>query len=147
MKKLILLSLLFCGCSTNAWYQSGKSLDDSIKDCEECRYDVMKHNNPYSTPQTQMGYFVGNDTELLMQCMKLKGYTWTNVTDAVKNNQLQVRQDGFNPWYNVAGTNQTYLEPTEESYTQVDSNRKLKGYIGATDPKTGKPITVPVYEE
>ena len=94
---------LLAGCSTNAWYQGGKTLSDADYDCQQCKYEVMKHNNPYAQPQTSMGYMVGADTEMLIQCMRLKGYGWTNVTEAVKNGYVRVNTNSFDPWYSVAG--------------------------------------------
>jgi len=100
---LTVILLITAGCSTNAWYQGGKTLAEAAKDCGECKYDVMKFNNPYARPQSSMGYFVGQDTEMLMQCMKMRGYVWTNVTEAVKNGYLRIHTDSFDPWYSVAG--------------------------------------------
>jgi len=95
--------LITAGCSKNAWYQGGKTLSEADYDCQQCKYEVMKYNNPYARPQTSMGYMVGTDTEMLMQCMRLKGYGWVNVTDYVKNGSLRVKGNGFDPWYTVAG--------------------------------------------
>ncbi len=105
VKHCLILSFLvvFAGCKTTAWYQPGKTLTEAAKDCEECKYEVMKFSNPYSKPQTEIGYFVGQDTELLMQCMKIKGYIWADVTNEVKSGSLRLRSDPFNGWYSVAG--------------------------------------------
>lgn len=100
---VILLFIVSSGCRTTAWYQEGKSFIEASKDCEECKYEVMKYNNINSRYQTMTGFFVGSDTELFMQCMKLRGYIWADVTDGVKNGWLKIREDVYDPWRTVAG--------------------------------------------
>ena len=100
---LLCAAVLLAGCNTTAWYQSGKTLAQASKDCEQCKYEVMKHHSAFSQPQTSVGYMVGADTEMLMQCMKLQGYIWSDVTDAVKSGRLRVQMNSFDPWYSVAG--------------------------------------------
>lgn len=103
MKKLtcVIILLGVMGCGQQAWYQPGKNLQEAVRDCEECKYDSLK----YGDGQSQEGIF-NRGTEVLVQCMRLKGYNYVDISD------LQIKTQSVDPitwrivpmiYYTVAG--------------------------------------------
>jgi hypothetical protein len=90
-----------------AWYQPGRTLAQASRDCEECRYEVMKFSSPFAAsakPITAEGRFLGPESEFFTQCMKLRGYVLTDVSARVKAGQLKVRHgEGLRLSDTVAG--------------------------------------------
>lgn len=98
MKKLLctIVLVLICGCGTSAWYQPEKNLEQAVRDCEECRYEVLKYGSGPS-----QGHIYSHDTEVLIQCMRLRGYSFVDVSALLQNNQVRIRED--RPFYTVVG--------------------------------------------
>ena len=65
----VLLSLVtLAGCTY--YYAPGVSLEQAVRDCEECHHEADKATA--SQPSNSMA--AHNSAELVFQCMKLRGY-------------------------------------------------------------------------
>ncbi len=68
----------------------------AVRDCEECRYEALKYGSGPS-----QGHIYSHKTEVLMQCMHLRGYNFVDVSDLIKNDQVRIQRGGG--FYMVVG--------------------------------------------
>lgn len=85
-----------CGCKSCAWYRPGRSIQQASRDCEECRYEALKYGSGPS-----QGYIYDHSTEVLIQCMRLRGYSFIDPSDLIESGRVSVRRGG--PFYTVVG--------------------------------------------
>jgi hypothetical protein len=76
----VFAAIFLVGCGTpRAWYQSGKSFEETRRDLAVCRAEAARLSNPLA--MASLAFAIANDANMksyVKNCMIAKGYDWVD---------------------------------------------------------------------